>query len=214
MKKTVNFLACILSIGLFVSCSHFHKAYVVEDGVSLKETAEKYDVTVADIIKNHRITLEDGKQVYVPVMTRDIFLETRKHYFKPQRDFIWPVIGRLTSKFGKRWGKKHEGIDVSAPRGTPIRSVQSGIVIHSGNSVTGYGNMVIVAHKGGYASVYAHNKRNLASEGDIIQRGQVIAEVGSTGHSTGPHLHFELRKNNIAKNPLSYLKKTIFFSQN
>lgn len=85
-------------------------------------------------------------------------------------------------------------------------------MIYSGQ-VSGYGNLVAIAHRGGYTSVYAHNKSNKVSEGRIVQRGDIVAYVGSTGNSTGPHLHFELRKNNDPKDPLTLLQKTIFYSQ-
>lgn len=194
----------------FLGCSH--KAYVLKKGETLRDVAKKYDVSIAEIIKYNKVDLAHGDHLFVSSMDRELFLATRKHYFTPQRDFIWPVIGKLTSKFGKRWGKMHEGIDISVPFSTPIRAVQSGVVIYSGQ-VSGYGNLVAIAHRGGYTSVYAHNKSNKVSEGRIVQRGDIVAYVGSTGNSTGPHLHFELRKNNDPKDPLTLLQKTIFYSQ-
>ncbi len=79
-------------------------------------------------------------------------------------------------------------------------------MVHSDNSLAGYGNMVILKHAGVYSTVYAHNRRNLVKVGEFVQRGQVIAEVGRTGRSTAPHLHFEVRKNGRATNPLDYLR--------
>ena len=120
--------------------------------------------------------------------------------------FSWPLRGRLTSRFGGRGSDLHDGIDIAAARGTPILSARDGKVIYS-DRLSGYGNVIIVEHAGGFASVYAHNDRNFAHKGQRVSRGQKIASVGSTGRATGPHLHFEVRKDNVARNPLYYLPK-------
>lgn len=121
------------------------------------------------------------------------------------RQFAWPVVGGiLTSPFGMRHGAMHDGIDIAAPAGTPVHAADDGTVIYSGR-LRGYGNVVIVRHSGGYVTVYAHNERNLAREGERVTRGQEIAELGATGRATGPNLHFEIRYDNQAQNPLAYL---------
>lgn len=117
---------------------------------------------------------------------------------------MWPVEGHVTSRFGPRRGSFHDGLDISAPLGTPILAAASGEVIYSG-ALRGYGNIVILRHRDGYATVYAHNQKNLVREGERIRRGQVVARVGQTGRASGPHLHFEIRKDNLARNPLRYL---------
>jgi lipoprotein NlpD len=116
----------------------------------------------------------------------------------------WPIAGRLTSRFGPRGGSSHDGIDIAAPKGTAISAVADGEVIF-GNALHGYGNIVIIRHRNGVVTVYAHNSRNLVKEGEWVQRGQVVAEVGQTGRASGPHLHLEVRKDNQARNPLRYL---------
>jgi lipoprotein NlpD len=116
----------------------------------------------------------------------------------------WPIAGRLTSRFGPRGGSFHDGIDISAPKGTAIIAVADGEVIFS-SALHGYGNIVILRHRNGLVTVYAHNHRNLVAEGEWVRRGRVIAEVGQTGRASGPHLHFEVRKDNQARNPLRYL---------
>jgi murein DD-endopeptidase MepM/ murein hydrolase activator NlpD len=98
----------------------------------------------------------------------------------------------------------HDGIDIAAPEGTPIRAIEDGEVIYS-DQLRGYGNMVILRHANGIISVYAHNESNLVREGQSVARGEVVARVGSTGRVSGPHLHFEIRKNNAAQDPLRYL---------
>ncbi|MEX2645888.1 MAG: peptidoglycan DD-metalloendopeptidase family protein [Gaiellaceae bacterium] len=118
--------------------------------------------------------------------------------------YIWPVAGPVTSTFGPRWGRMHEGIDISAPSGAPIRSAAAGTVIYAG-WLGGYGNLVVVDHGGGVATAYAHMSSIASGTGQQVAQGQVIGYVGSTGHSTGPHLHFEVRINGQAVDPLGYL---------
>jgi murein DD-endopeptidase MepM/ murein hydrolase activator NlpD len=117
---------------------------------------------------------------------------------------IWPVSGPVTSGFGYRWGRMHQGIDIGAGTGVPIRSAKAGEVIFAG-TMSGYGNVVIVDHGGGFTTLYAHQSRIGSTEGQQVNQGQVIGYVGSTGRSTGPHLHFETRVNGSARNPRNYL---------
>ncbi len=120
--------------------------------------------------------------------------------------FIWPLNGRISSYYGIRNGRRHDGIDIPAKKGTPIKAAGSGKVVFSGK-MRGYGNLVILRHKGNFFSVYAHNCRNLVRKGNSVRKGQRIAKVGSTGRSTGPHLHFEVRRGQKARNPLFFLPK-------
>ncbi len=125
---------------------------------------------------------------------------------RPKKSFlIWPVKGVLTSGFGKRNGRAHDGIDIGAAKGTLIVSAARGQVVFSGWGPTGYGRMVIVKHESKLTTLYAHNNKNLVKEGERVVQGQRIALVGSTGRSTGPHLHFEVREKTRPKNPLHYL---------
>ena len=125
---------------------------------------------------------------------------------KPRKGvLIWPTKGTLTSSFGKRNGRKHEGIDIAAPKGTPIYSAAEGEVVFSGWGPTGYGKMVIIKHQHHLTTVYAHNSKILVKKGVRVKQGQKISLMGSTGRSTGPHLHFEVRNNTEPKNPIKYL---------
>ena len=117
---------------------------------------------------------------------------------------IWPVRGPVTSGYGMRWGRMHQGIDIGAGTGVPIRSAKAGTVTFAG-SMSGYGNVVIVDHGGGFSTLYAHQSRLGSRVGQDVGQGQVIGYVGSTGHSTGPHLHFETRVNGAPRNPRNYL---------
>jgi lipoprotein NlpD len=118
----------------------------------------------------------------------------------------WPVAApRLTSAFGTRWGKNHEGIDMAAPIGTPVFAAATGDVIYAGDHVRGYGNMVVVKHEGDLVTVYAHNSLLLVHTGDRVAVGQEIARVGDTGRSTAPHLHFEVRRGEVPQDPMPFL---------
>jgi lipoprotein NlpD len=119
--------------------------------------------------------------------------------------FAWPLTGDVSSVFGYRDGRPHEGIDLVAPKGARVRAAERGTVIYSGDGLGAYGNVVILRHAGPYHTVYAHNRRNLVREGDPVPRGAVIAEVGDTGNASGEHLHFEIRRQRQPGDPLLYL---------
>jgi murein DD-endopeptidase MepM/ murein hydrolase activator NlpD len=117
---------------------------------------------------------------------------------------VWPVNGPVVSGYGMRWGRMHEGIDIAAGLGTPIRAAAAGTVIHAG-WLGGYGNLVVLDHGDGLATAYAHASAILVGVGQSVAQGQTVSLVGSTGNSTGPHLHFEVRVNGSAVDPLLYL---------
>jgi LysM repeat protein len=121
--------------------------------------------------------------------------------------FGWPVQGRVTSRFGGR--RRHDGVDVSAPRGTLIRAAEAGRVVYSGSGLDDYGNLVVIRHSGDYATAYAHNRTNRVKRGDFVARGAVIAEVGTTGNASGPHVHFEVRHRDRPVDPLRYLPRAV-----
>jgi murein DD-endopeptidase MepM/ murein hydrolase activator NlpD len=116
----------------------------------------------------------------------------------------WPLKGVLYGRYGVREGKRHDGIDIAAPEGTPVLAAADGAVLFAGEQ-SGYGSIVILRHEGNLVTVYAHNSRLLVSEGERVRRGQPIAHVGQTGRTTGPHLHFEVREGTRPRNPLLYL---------
>lgn len=121
---------------------------------------------------------------------------------------INPVSGVITSRFGSNESVRdhtHSGLDISAPYGTAIKAAASGTVTYSGNANDGYGYYVIISHGNGVSTVYAHCSQLLVSAGQTVSQGEVIAKVGSTGNSTGNHLHFEVRKNGITYNPQNYV---------
>ena len=118
--------------------------------------------------------------------------------------FIWPVHGVLTSGFGWRWGRMHEGIDLAVGVGTPVVAAASGTVIVAG-WLGGYGNLVVIDHGNGVSTAYGHNTSVTVGVGQSVAQGQLVSYSGSTGHSTGPHVHFEVRINGAPVDPLGYL---------
>lgn len=166
-------------------------------------------VTAADI----RQTLQDAGDSIDP--TKEKLVQLKEDVANEQRRLAhipngWPVRGTITSRFGTRrspYGRKtefHEGIDIAAPNGTAIKATGAGIVVYAGWH-SGYGRKVIIDHGYGYQTCYAHNSKIKVKVGTKVKRGDVIAFVGSTGRSTGPHLHYEVIYQGVKKNPANYL---------
>lgn len=120
--------------------------------------------------------------------------------------FMTPASGRYSSYYGERWNRMHKGVDIAAPIGTPIKAAEGGEITFSGTK-GGFGKCIIVKHKNGYETVYGHISKLIGKTGDKVNKGEVIAEVGNTGRSTGPHLHFEVKVNGKNTDPMNYLKK-------
>jgi murein DD-endopeptidase MepM/ murein hydrolase activator NlpD len=159
--------------------------------------------------KNALIRMEKELEIKEAEVTR--ILESYRYGTAPSGKFAWPVAGRITSGFGYRIHpifrvrRFHLGIDLAAPYGTLVKAADGGQVIQAGY-FGGYGNSVMLYHGGGFATWYAHLSSINVSIGQFVQRGQVIGLVGSTGWSTGPHLHFEVRINGAPQNPRAYLQ--------
>jgi lipoprotein NlpD len=117
---------------------------------------------------------------------------------------VWPAEGRVSSNFGPRGNTKHDGIDIAAAEGTPVYAAAGGTVIFSG-LLRGYGNTVILEHRGGITTIYAHNRENIVQAGARVRKGELIATVGRSGKTTGPNLHFEVRRSKVAEDPLAFL---------
>ena len=211
---------------LLVSCmTTAHGTWhVVQPGENLYRIGQFYGVGVADILEVNDIRdvtdIRVGTELWIPRARADrsprgplvpppevlrALARGEAGGERPPGRLVWPVIGgTLTSRYGPRWGRMHEGIDIGARSGTPIRSVADGRVIYA-SRLGSYGNVVIVKHGSGIATVYAHNRRNRVRKGARVNKGDVIAEVGASGNATGPHLHFEVRKNDRPRDPLRYL---------
>lgn len=118
----------------------------------------------------------------------------------------WPIAEPVvSSQFGRRWGRNHEGIDLAGPLGVAIFAADDGVVLYADNVIRGYGNMIIVEHSGGLLTAYAHNSVLLVQKGDRVRRGQMIARLGQSGRATAPHLHFEVRVGEEPQDPMQFL---------
>lgn len=192
------------------------RIHVVRRGETLWSISQRYGITVDQLARANRIRdvtqIRAGRRLKVPARPRvarerspNTWATAHPRGRNGSNAFIWPVRGEVTSGFGVRNGAHHDGLDISVPKRTPVHAAEAGRVIHSDDSLAGYGHMIIVKHVGAYSTVYAHNQRNLVKVGDFVEKGQVIAESGKTGRASAPHLHFEIRRNGGAVNPLSYL---------
>ena len=185
--------------------------HTVQPGETLYHIARIYGVSMASLIAANGVVnprrLVAGQTLIIPTTDgaaarADLFPWPSSHN---SRQFAWPVVaGSVSSPFGIRNGVMHDGVDIVAPAGTAIHAADDGTVIFAGH-LRGYGNAVLLQHSGGYVTVYGHNQRNLVRYGADVVRGQVIAELGSTGRATGPNLHFEVRLRGQPQNPLAYL---------
>jgi len=202
---------------LIISCTQMKSGqYVfVETPAHMSKVAKTYGVTV-DELKNANPDKKfaGNEWLFIPskvgiaYLLRDTYV-IEDYSSLGQGRFLWPVphFYRVSSTFGPRGHKHHDGIDIPAPKGTPIVAVDSGMVIYSDNGIRGYGNMIVLAHGDDVFTVYAHNKKNQVDKGDRVKKGEIIGLVGNTGRSTGPHLHFEIRVKNKVRNPAQYLSK-------
>jgi murein DD-endopeptidase MepM/ murein hydrolase activator NlpD len=233
LKLTAAAIAFV-SVSFFISsCSLFRSSppapavsgpgiyHVVKRGENLYRIGKAYDLTYQQLARVNGISdpnqISIGQKIFIPGAARELPVElitpSSVALRSPSANFPvlgngaleWPIMGIVTSAFGARGESVHDGIDIAAAEGTPVRVVESGEVIYA-DQLRGYGNIVIVRHGGNLMSVYAHNRKNEVREGETVAAGQTIAEVGSTGNATAPHLHFEIRKDNVAENPLNYLR--------
>jgi murein DD-endopeptidase MepM/ murein hydrolase activator NlpD len=146
--------------------------------------------------------MERRLRTLLPIQQAAVMAGDRTNLASPPTDLQPPVQGRISSVFGARRSRsRHQGVDIAAPKGTPIEAAGAGQVVFSGWS-QGYGNTVLIKHQDGLFTRYAHADHLLVSAGDTVQTGQQVATVGSTGHTTGPHLHFEVLQNGRRVNPL------------
>ncbi len=193
------------------------RTHIVQKGETAWRISQRYGSSVDAIRRANGLRdvtqLRVGQHLVVPLHARRVASKSARAWTRSDERgtrgvnhaFSWPVRGTLTSRYGVRRGAHHDGLDISAGRGTQIRAAEAGRVIHSGNGFAGYGNLIILKHTGAYSTVYAHNRKNHVRVGEFVERGQVIGEVGATGRATAPHLHFEVRRDGQARDPLHYL---------
>lgn len=219
---TLGYISSVLAMFLtFAGCSPIasysqnirHRSgvyHVVESGQTLWRIAKVYEVPLEDIARANNIQdvtyIKTGDRIFIPGATKVLRVEPFKRDLKGPMDFIWPVTGEVISPFGMRNGDIHKGIDISSPSGAEIKAAKDGEVIYS-QKMRGFGNVIIIDHKDGFTTVYAHNSVNLVKQGDEVKQGEVIGKVGATGNATCFHLHFEIRKDGISLDPSLYLPK-------
>lgn len=213
-----NILLNFILMLILTSCSSMRSGqYVyVEKSSEVKKVARNYGVTVDELkTANPNKSFQGREWIFIPSKVGIAYFLKDTYVVEDYRGlgsgrFVWPVphFYRVSSHFGPRGRKHHDGIDIPAPRGTPIVAADTGVVIYSDNGIRGYGNMIVIAHGDDIFTVYAHNRKNKVDKGDRVDKGQVIGLVGNTGRSTGPHLHFEIRVKNKVRNPAQFLSKS------
>lgn len=190
--------------------------HTVQRGETLWAISQRYGTTVAEIANANELgdsaQIWPGQELRIPPGNRRppvgraaVWTSSDPRGKAEHLDFEWPISGQVSSRYGLRRGSHHDGIDILAPSGTPIRASETGRVIYSDDSLRGYGNMIIIKHAGVFTTVYAHNSVNYIEVGDFVEQGEVIGEVGSSGNAEAPHLHFEIRRNRTPKDPVVYL---------
>lgn len=220
MKKLSLFILSSMAF-LLLSCGSLKNIksgqYVqLQPGDSWESLAKEFNVPET-ILKNENIEnpFVVGKWVFIPKnIGLNSFLRFHGVGSTPREIYngklLWPVpsVTRISSFYGKRGKRFHDGIDIPAPRGTHILASEKGRVIYSGNKLKGYGNLLIISHSGGLVTVYAHCQKLFVKKGAWVHRGEVIAKVGSTGRSSGPHLHYEVRHRERPIDPMRYIAKS------
>ncbi len=189
----------------------------IKAGDTLEKVAKKYKAQAADIVtyelnnlESAAPVLQSGAFLVVPGGEKPPVVRTVSVYrgsipkgaLKGSGSFVWPSSGQITQQF---WNG-HRAIDIGSWTGSPVVASDSGYVIYAGWDRTGYGNLVVLDHGNGFRTYYAHLSRIFVRQGESVGQGQRIGSVGNTGNSTGPHLHFEIRQNNIQRNPFGFLR--------
>ncbi len=235
MLKNILWLSLLCAIFTIVGCArnrvpiqkppppHERRGvyHVVEKHQTFYRICKTYGVDLKEVASFNGISdpgkIQTGQQIFIPgakkVLKVEIYIddvaaevgEKAKIAYR-KLDFIWPVEGKINQGFEEAENRQHQGIDISSAVGAPIKASSAGTVIYSNNTIKGYGNLIILRHPEGFVTVYAHNQMNLVEEGAWVEKGQVIGKVGQTGRTSGPHLHFEVRKGNRAVDPLLFLK--------
>lgn len=181
--------------------------HTVQAGQTLWRISRVYEVPLEQLVAVNRLedpaSLSIGQLLFIPGATA-----IREVPIQRSTQFDWPIAdGRILSGFGVlRGGRRHKGIDIRGMLGEPVRAAHEGRIVYSGSNLHGYGKTVIIDHGNGLQSLYAHNSTLLVKQGEWVARGQVVARVGRTGNATTEHCHFEVRRRDVAVDPLHYLR--------
>jgi murein DD-endopeptidase MepM/ murein hydrolase activator NlpD len=216
LRFLVVLIVLISLVGCYVGTGVVH---TVGRGETLWRICYTYGVEVDEVADLNSIRdtteIKAGQKLFIPgvrrakkvvpnVIPASIRRNPEEKIVIEKGRFIWPVRGKITSRFGVRAGERHDGIDISAAPGTPIKAADDGKVVVV-DRYRSYGKILILEHKNDYYTVYSHNRKNLVTIGDSVSKGDTIAIVGNTGNATGYHLHFEVRKGKKVLNPLFFL---------
>jgi len=194
------------------------RVHVVAKGDTGYSISRRYGVDVSALMRVNRIRppygLRIGKKLKLPLQTRKSVLVSNNSGRLPTppppprsgAGFAWPTYGKVISSYGPKAGGLHnDGINIRASQGTPVRASDSGTVVYVGNELTGFGNLILIRHAGGWVSAYGHNRELMVSRGQKVSRGETVAKVGASGSVSSPQVHFELRKGSRAVDPQKYL---------
>jgi len=188
-------------------------SYVIKRGDTVYGVSRANGITMNDLVRINGLkqpyALRVGQTLKLP--GRSAASPTRVAIAPPPqisgKGFMWPVSGSVISNYGpKQAGFHNDGVNIRAPHGSSVYASESGVVVHASNKLRGYGNLILIKHQNGWVTAYAHNDKLLVNKGQQVVRGQVVAQVGSTGRVNSPQLHFEMRKGSRAVNPTLYLK--------
>jgi hypothetical protein len=198
--------------------------YIVKKGDTLYRIAKIYNVSIKQLAIDNNINnihlIRIGMKIKISLLEKNYETigeyKVKKFGIKKKLKFIWPLKGRISSEFGVRTyptGKMmdfHTGIDIAAPIGKEFVAAEDGYVIFVGVK-GGYGLLIIIEHPNGYKTFYGHTLISLVKPGQYVKKGDIIGRVGDSGSTTGPHLHFEIRKNDVAYDPTNFINKRLLF---
>lgn len=210
ITSTVLYAGDIFQADKVVEYKGFKGAWIDNNDPDKSEQFIKtYGSDFEDVIEINGRNYREAAKLFIPYSDDYLeYIKTREltSIVDAENDFVWPIesFDRITSTFGRRWSAFHEGIDIPAGRGVPIYAASNGRVTVA-RFLDNYGNTVHIEHRGNLYSRYCHASQLAVKEGEIVKKGQLIAYVGSTGNSTGNHLHFEIRYNDFPLNPLDFL---------
>ena len=214
--RTFLFASLALA-GLVAGCSTATGVYHrVEKGQTVYRIAKTYGIEPRELLESNGIVdpreLQTGQLLWIPGATRtravpplEALRETG--YRLSGKRLIMPLRGSISSGFGDRNGRMHEGIDILAPEGAEVRAAGYGVVLYAGDGMRGYGNAIVLDHGDAVTTLYGHLKGFRVKTGEIVAGGSVIGEVGDTGNATTPHLHFELRLEGEGVDPEKYCER-------
>lgn len=219
LKAVIQGTLFLLSAVFLISCSSSAPTqtqqkkgvwHIIKPGESLESISKTYSVSTTTLQRlNDIFDAEDiapGMRLFIPT-PKHIKIVAKKEVQQPRQGkvkFAWPAQGTISSGFGMRHGRMHEGLDITKDRGKDIRASANGVVEYAGYR-KGYGKTIIINHGSGFKTLYAHNSKIYVTRGKRVKGGAIIAQMGSSGKSTGIHLHFEIRLNGKPQNPLRYL---------